>query len=296
MSKGLYRRSVIMIMLGGALLSLLGIGMRLMDNPQSLQIIFYRGITQAIFLGILLFFFNSGAMLKPFREMGGKGFLASCFIAIAGFFMVTALMYTNVASAVFIISLAPLASALLGRIFLGELVASRTWLAIAIAVAGIAIIFGDGVMSGGLFGMFLAGMMMLSYSMSIITIRSQSKLKPQADTMAVCALSAILLATGVFPFIDTLQISPHDLAICIGLGVVQMGIGMILIIYGAQHVPAAQVSLLALLEVVLSPIWVWIGVGETPTIFTLVGGVIVLIGVGLQALASGDTGTAQATA
>jgi len=295
MSQSLYRRSVFMIMLGGALLSLLGIGMRLMENPQSLQIIFYRALTQALFLAILMYFFNQKSPLKPFKEMGGKGVLASCFIAIAGFFMVTSLMYTNVASAVFIISLAPLASALLGRVFLGELVTPRTWFAIAVAVIGIAIIFGDGLRSGGLFGMLLAGMMMLSYSMSIITIRSQSEFKPKADTMAVCALSAILLAAGVFPFIESLQISVHDLAICTGLGFVQMGIGMILIIYGAQHVPAAQVSLLALLEVVLSPIWVWIGVGETPSLYTLIGGAIVLIGVVFQALATADSKPVSAT-
>lgn len=288
MTNTLYRRSVAMIIIGGVLMSLLGIGVRVMDQPDSLRIIFYRSLAQCTFLTFVVYFMHRQSTVAQFTRMGRKGFFAACLIAAAGLFMVTSIAYTTVANAVFIISLAPLCSALLGRLFLGEQVSSRTWVAIAIAILGIAIIFYDGLSTGGLFGMFLAFLMMLCYSSSIVTIRSQSDSASPANIVAVCALNAFILGLAVTPFITDFSITTHDLLICIFLGVVQIGLGMVLVIVSAQYLPAAQVSLLALLEVILGPIWVWIGVGEEPSIYALVGGLIVLVGVVLQALTSVD--------
>lgn len=275
-----YRRSVMMIIAGGAFLSLLGIGVRLMDSASSLQIIFYRGVAQCLFLTLYLLSQNLSQPLKPFRTLGRLGWLASALIAGAGLFLVLAVRNTTVANAVFIVSMAPLTSALLGRLILHERVSSRTWASIIIAVVGVTIIFSTGLSGGGLLGMSYALVMVLMYSLSLITIRSQNS----ADMVAMCALSGLLLAVGVLPFIGSLQISLHDLVICSGLGIFQVGLGLVLITKGAQHVPTAQVSLLALLEVVLSPIWVWIGVGEVPSAYSLIGGAIVLTGVAIQAM------------
>lgn len=269
-----------MIIAGGALLSLLGIGVRLMDGATSLQIVFYRAISQAIFLSLLLCIRNRKPARQVIQNIGAYGMLASVFIAAAGLFMILAVMNTSVANAVFIVSLAPLSSALLGKVFLNETVNKRTWWAITIAVTGIAIIFGSGLSSGGLLGMAFAFFMMLFYSGSLVAIRSQSG----ADMIAVCALSGALLAIGVTPFVASFEIATRDLMICIGLGTIQVGLGLVLITKGAEHVPTAQVSLLALLEVVLSPIWVWVGVGEVPSVYSLIGGSIVLVGVAMQAL------------
>lgn len=281
MTANVYRSSVLMIIVGGALLSLLGIGMRLMDNPISLQILFYRSITQFLFLATVVLVMHRNDFVAQFTQMGSKGFLTSVLLAAAGVFMVTSLAHTTVANAVFIISLAPICSALLGKVFLNEMVSQRTWLAMSIALIGIVIIFSDGISNGGIFGMFLALMMMLCYSCSIITIRSQTG----ANTIAVCALYALILTVCVFPLVGDFSISNKDLFICIGLGVVQIGLGMLLIVFGAQYVPAAQVSILGLTEVILSPIWVWVFAGEVPTVYSLMGGAIVLFGVVLQATA-----------
>ncbi|MBT8114147.1 MAG: DMT family transporter [Arenicella sp.] len=269
-----------MILIGGALLSLLGIGVRLMDGASSLQIVFYRAVSQAAFLALLVYMQNRKPATQIMREVGYFGVLAAALIAAAGLFMILAVMNTTVANAVFITSLAPLSSALLGKVFLNENVHRRTWGAIAIAVTGIAIIFGSGLSGGGLLGMAFAFLMMLFYSGSLVAIRSQSG----ADMIAVCAMSGALLAIGVAPFVGSFEISTHDLLICMGLGTIQVGLGLVLITKGTQHVPTVQVSLLALLEVVLSPLWVWVGVGEVPSIYSLVGGSIVLVGVVLQAL------------
>ena len=276
----LYRRSVFLIILGGCCLSLLGIGMRIMDNADVLQIAFYRSLSQGLFLSFVLFYLNGSNSLNDVASMGARGVIISCLIAAAGLFMILSIKHTSVANAVFIVSLAPLTSAILGRVFLQEAVSLRTWLAIFIAIVGVALIFGDGLSGGGLLGMFFALLMMLFYSSSIVTTRSQN----QANMIAVCALSGFILAASVYPFIDTLQLSVKDLVICVGLGAIQIGLGLVLVMTGAQYVPAAQVSLLALMEVVLSPIWVWVGVGETPSLLSLVGGTVVIVGVVIQTL------------
>ena len=278
-----YQRSVLFIIIGGACLSFLGIGVRLMDQATSFQIIFYRGFTQAVFFTVIIFIRNASLKLNFLSQASPKTFVISSLLGFAGLFMVLAVQHTTVANAVFIISLAPLTSALLGKLFLSEMVSKITWVSIGIAIIGVSIIFADGYTAGGgLLGMFFALLMMLFYSSSLVTVRSQKG----ADMFVICALSGAFLALGIFPFINDFSISNHDLALCAFLGVGQVGLGLLLITIGAEHVPTAQVSLLALLEVVLSPVWVWIGVGEVPSLLSLLGGGIVLIGVILQTLQS----------
>ena len=83
---------------------------------------------------------------------------------------------------------------------------------------------------------------------------------------------------------DTLVLSRHDLALCLFLGVFQYTGGFVLITLGARYLPAAEVALLSLAETVLAPVWVWLGVGEVPTVLTLAGGAIVLSAVVAQAV------------
>lgn len=282
-----YRRAMIMIIVGGACLSLLGIGVRLMEQATSLQIIFYRAVSQAGFFAAVILFNYRRGFLQAYKSLGTKGASAVLLLAGASLCMVLAIHYTTVANAVFIVSLAPLCSALLGWIFLRERVSARTWLAIAIAVIGVTVIFSQDFTSSGSLGMIFAGLMMIFYSSTIVLVRLQQG----ADMMALCALSGLVLATAIAPFVGSFQISLHDLLICVGLGVVQVGLGLWLITKGAEFVPTAQVSLLALLEVVLSPIWVWLGVGEVPTTMSLLGGGIVIVGVAVQALSAGKSNT-----
>jgi len=80
-------------------------------------------------------------------------------------------------------------------------------------------------------------------------------------------------------------VSVHDLALCALLGFVQVGLGLILFTIGSRHVPAGELTLLSLTEVVLGPIWVWVGVGEVPGTWTLIGGAIVLGAIATQSVA-----------
>jgi len=285
MTDPLYKRSVVMIILGGACLSLLGISTRLMDGATGPQIAFYRAISQAVFFFCVLVWMERQDPIRSVRAISIRGWIVAALIAAAAFLIIMAMLYTTVANTVFIISLTPVCSAILAWLFLKERVNRRTAMAIVIAIIGVAIIFGTNISPTGLIGMGFAFAMMLCYSSAIVIIRTI----PHVSMIALCAISGLILAVAMLPIIGEFGVTTKDLIICLGLGIVQAGLGMVLITSGARHVPAAQVSLLAMSEVVLSPLWVWIGVGEQPGVFTLIGGAIVLSGVVLLAL-GGDGG------
>ena len=100
------------------------------------------------------------------------------------------------------------------------------------------------------------------------------------------ALQAVVLIVCLAVVLESLSIPRTDLIVCLCLGIFQLALGTTLLTLGAKHVPAAQVTLLAMLEIVLNPIWVWLGVGETPSSAALLGGLIILLAVIYQTLAA----------
>jgi len=268
-----------MVILGGTLLSLLGLVDRAKDAATAPQIVFYRGIGQAVFFSLVFFASRKLTIREEFKNLTYRGGLAAIFMALSGTFLVMAFQYTKVANAIFIISLTPLIAAVLAWVFIKEAISRRTLIAMVIALAGVAIIFGTNINSQGMFGMGLAVLMAIFYAASIVTMRTI----PNANILLICALSGFLLLPMMFPIVDSFKITNKDLILCLGLGIFQVGLGTVFVMTGAKYVPAAQVSILALIEVVLSPIWVWLYANEVPAMTTMVGGAIVLLGVIYQA-------------
>ena len=99
---------------------------------------------------------------------------------------------------------------------------------------------------------------------------------------AIC-LSQVLVFVVASPFSHPGSIDAHDLGLIVALGVGQMGLGLAFLTIGARLIPAAEVALITLLEVVLGPLWVWMALSERPSAATLVGGGVVMGAVVLQA-------------
>ena len=99
---------------------------------------------------------------------------------------------------------------------------------------------------------------------------------------AIC-LSQVLVLVAVGPFAHPGTVSPRDLALMLVLGFGQMGLGLAFLTMGARLIPAAELALITLLEVVLGPLWVWLVLAEQPSTATLLGGAVVVIAVVLQA-------------
>jgi drug/metabolite transporter (DMT)-like permease len=160
---------------------------------------------------------------------------------------------------------------------LGESVGSRTWLAMAIAIAGVALMVGGPGRPGAL-GLGLSFLMTLSFAATLVLTRH---LRNVSMAPATC-LSQLLVLVCAAPFAQPGQIGGQDLVLLVSLGIGQIGLGFVLLTIGARLIPAAEVALITLLEVVLGPLWVWIFLGEGAGVATLAGGAVVLVAVAIQ--------------
>ena len=121
--------------------------------------------------------------------------------------------------------------------------------------------------------------MTLAFALTVVITRHRRDI---SMAPAIC-LSQVFVLAAAGPFAHPGSFGAHDLALVVLLGVGQMGLGLAFLTMGARLIPAAEVALITLLEVVLGPVWVWIALSERPSTATLVGGVVVIAAVVLQA-------------
>ena len=277
-----YKRAVWMVVFAGVALSTLGLGTRLMESASGLQIVLYRSVSLSIVATLWMFYKSRIGFIQEFRQAGRIGLVSAFCFSGASIFLVLAIVTTTVANAMFIISLAPLAGGIFAWLLLKERVQNKTWIAFGIALLGVLVIINGAISTTGALGIVYAFLALTCYGLFSVSLRWG---KGQDMLPAVC-LSSYMLIIGLGIGLEDLWIPSKDLVICLLLGVFQLGLGVLLLIKGSKHVPAAQLLLLAMLEVVLNPIWVWLGVGEVPSTTTLIGGFIIFLGVCFDALYS----------
>ena len=220
---------------------------------------------------------NRGRPVAAFRSMGVAGLAVAVCTAFASGLFIVALNYANVANVLFMQSVAPIAAALLAWIALGESITRRSWVAMGIAVLGVGLMVG-GAGSGGVVGVGASLVMTLSFAVGIVITRHRREV---SMAPAIC-LSQLLVVLAVAPFASAASVSEHDLSVLVLLGVGQMGLGLAFLTIGARLIPAAEIALITLLEVVLAPLWVWISISERPAPTAIAGGVVVILAVVLQ--------------
>ncbi len=221
-----------------------------------------------------------GHVVRAFRAIGRGGIAVAVLTAISSGTFIVALNYASVANVLFFVALGPVLAAGLGTLA-GERVSGRTWLAIGIAVGGVALMIGGPGRPGAL-GTVLGLLCAVSFAGSLVIIRH---LRELSMAPATC-LSQVIVLVVAAPFAHPSQLDGKDVALLAGLGIGQIGLGLIFVTIGARLIPAAEVALITLIEVVLGPLWVWIARGEKPSAATLVGGAIVLGAVVFQAVSS----------
>ena len=271
----LYRRGILQLVASGFFLSTAGIALRLVEQADGWQILFYRSLALSITILLILVFQKGSRFFDEFRGLGWNDCLLAVFLGTGFVAYVFALLYNTVANALFIFSCAPFVAGFLGWILLGERVATRTWFAIGVAMSGLAVMVGSELAVSRYLGTLLALWIPIAYAASIIAVRRSKR-----DNMLVALCLAGLVAGGLSAFFVTdYALTPRDLIISLYLGVFQVGVGFTLVVLGSRYVPAAQVGLLALVEPVLAPIWAWMGVGEVPGLATIVGGTIIFLAI-----------------
>jgi drug/metabolite transporter (DMT)-like permease len=237
---------------------------------------------RAVFAGLSLLVYvavvERGRVLEACRSVGlaGVGVAVSMAVASGGF--IAALNLTTVARVLFILALAPVLAAVLAWLILGEPIGRRTTFALAMALAGVAVMVG-GPGGGNLAGDALALLVALGFAVALVITRHRHDVSMAPATI----LSQALLILVFAPFATPGEIGGEDTIWLALLGAGQIGLGLVLLTIGARLIPAAQVALITLLEIVLGPIWVWIALGERPDNATLIGGAIVIAAIVVQA-------------
>ena len=275
-----YLMGIGLVLLAGLFFSLAGILLRNIETATSWQIVFYRSASFVVVIAWVLAARHRSRLPRAFAAIGWAGVVGGLCLAAGYVAIVLAMRNTTIANVLFIFASAPFFVALLGRLILKELVPRRTWAAIAVALAGVAVMVVEGLSGGGLFGNLMALVMTLTFAAVVVVLRRGRAV----DMLPTVCLGGIVAGAVAALLADSLAISLHDLVVCVLLGTVQIGCGMIAFTIGSRHVPAALLGLLAMTEVALGPIWVWLGVGEVPSWLTLAGGAVVLSAVVTQAV------------
>lgn len=245
------------------------------DTPTQLA---GRAVFAFLFLACVVLVSARGGVVSAVRSIGTAGLGVAVCTAVASGSFIVALNHAKVANVLFMQAAAPIVAALLAWFALGEWVSRRTWIAMAVAVLGVALMVGSPG-SGGALGVSVSLLMTLSFATGLVFTRHR---RDVSMVPAICLAQLIVFLVAA-PFADPGSVTARDLGLFVLLGVGQIGLGLLFLVTGARLIPAAEVALITLLEIVLAPLWVWISIGETPAAATLLGGAVVVGAVVLQA-------------
>lgn len=266
-------RAVFLVIASACGLSLGGLLVRHAD-ASAWEIVFWRSVTMSLVLLAFLGAQHGQHLLREIMRTGWAGLVCGTFLAGTFFCFILAVQSTTVANTVVIMSTTPFFAAVFGRVFLGEPIERRTWIALAVGAVGVTIMCWDSLdTSTGMLGNLFALGLALSYAGHLVTLRAVGGKVDMVPSVLIAGVIAIVLA---LPMAWPLATSTQSIAVSAIMGTVQVGIPLILVTIAARHLAASEVALLAMLEVILGPIWVWLVLDEHPSMLALAGGVLVI--------------------
>ncbi len=233
-----------------------------------------RALFAFVALGVFVVAVSRRRTIHAFRSMGAAGLAVAACTAIASGSFIVALNHATVANVFFIQATAPIGAAVIAWFALREAITRRGCLAMVVTLLGVVLMVGA---PGGssLLGIGASLVMALAFSVGIVITRYRREI---SMAPAVC-LSQLLLVLGFAPFAHGSSVTGRDLGLLVLLGFGQMALGLALLTVGARLIPASEVALITLLEVVLGPLWVWLALSERPPQLTLIGGGVVILAV-----------------
>lgn len=272
-----HSRAVVLMILVTLMWSMAGVVTRQLESARSFEVTFWRSLFTVLSLLLLLPFFQGRVVFSRIRH-GGPALWVSgvCWGVMFTAFMV-ALTLTSVANVLVTLAISPFVTALLARVFIGQRIPARTWLAIALAGVGIAWMYGGQMdLSNQLGGTLVALLVPLAAS-SNWTLVQYSRLHGQKiDMVPAVLVGAAVSALVTLPLSLPFSASPHDMALLAFLGLFQLAIPCVLSVLCAGVLKAPEVALLALLEVIFGILLAWLGANEVPGASVLTGGMLVI--------------------
>lgn len=282
-----HARAVLVMAAAAMLWSIAGVVVRQLQAAQGFEVTFWRSAFNALSLLVLLAWWRGPmplwASLRTLATPAGRRLWLSgvCWSVMFTAFMV-GLTLTTVANVLVTMALAPLFTALVAWAVLKHRLPGRTWVAIGMAGAGIAWMYGSQLHAGDArhwLGTAVALCVPLAAAVNWTVLqreRGRPGDQPATDFMPAVLLGAGLSALFTLPLSWPLQGTALDIGLLAGLGLVQLAIPCLMAVTAARVLSAPEVALLSLLEVVFGVVWAWLGAGEAPTGAVLGGGLLVL--------------------
>lgn len=280
-----YRQGAALLLTAGLLFSTTALLFRAVESATEWQFLAVRGASTAAVLSVVLSVrHRSGTPLL--RDVSWRVVLSGVLLASMSMLFILALARTTAAMVTFFLAVAPFSGAFFGWLVLRERVSAVTLAAVVAAMVGVTIMVGSGLGAGDASGVLLAALIPVIMGIYNVVIRSSGdSVNPMLPgIVAGVVLTIVAGATALAS--SGLDLSLRDAVLGFVSGGVVLGIGVPLFNLGHRAVPTAQISLLNLAEIVLTPVWVWIWPGEVPPAGTLVGGAIVIAAVVYLVLAS----------
>ena len=271
------------VLIAGILWSFGPLVVRYMDQPELVpwQYLFARGITIFILLNIYLFFEEGLDFLNNYKKIGISGLIGGAGLGIAMISFIWSITHTSAAITLLCLAAMPFMTALLGFLFLKEIISTNVWVAIFTAAVGIVIMALGNFETGSLFGLSFGLISALGFSIFSVTLRWRKE-TPKFTTVAFAGFFCAIVSLFILINTDSALISNsrnqslfavHGTLVCLGL---------ILYSIGSKAIPAAELTLLSLTEVIGGIFWVWLpilGINEVPSNTTVIGGFLIFLAI-----------------
>jgi drug/metabolite transporter, DME family len=273
--------AVPVVLFAGILWSFGPLVVRYMDSPNQVpwQYIFGRGLTIFIILNLYLYFEEGIKFWKNYLKIGKSGILGGAGLGIAMIAFIYSITNTSAAITLLCLAAMPFFTALLAFVFLKEHISTNVWISIVIATIGIAIMAFGNTGRNSFVGFIFGLTSSVGFSVFSVTLRWRKE-TPKFTTVAFAGLFCFVFATIIIlskgqdffaTSYNSALFSLHGTLVCFGL---------ILYSIGSKIIPAAELTLLSLTEVIGGIFWVWLplfGINEIPDANTIVGGFFLFI-------------------
>jgi len=201
---------------------------------------------------------------------------------------VAATKLTTAANAIFLQYTGPAYVLLLSPLLLDERFRPIDAVCVALSLAGMSLFFVGKVETGQALGNVLGIVSGVFFALTVVFLRRDAKSGSSDSALPSTALGNLIAAAVTLPWaLNALpqMLSARGAIVLVYLGVVQLGVAYLLFIRGVRKVPAAEASLISMLEPILNPVWVLIGTGERPGPWAIAGGAVVIAAVVVRTLA-----------
>ena len=256
---------------------------RHIDEAQQVpwQYLFTRGIVIFIILNLFLYLEEGKDFFYNYKKIGISGLIGGVGLGIAMISFIYSITNTSAAVTLLCLAAMPFITALLGFMFLKEEISINVWVAISIATVGIIIMAIDNTSNNTVIGLVFGLLSSIGFAVFSTTLRWK-KDTPKFTTVAIAGLFCCLFSGAMIVFNDLNFLSTgknhalfatHGTLVCLGL---------ILYSIGSKHIPAAELTLLSLTEVVGGIFWVWLpllGINEIPSQSTVIGGFFIFLSI-----------------